>query len=135
MPRIKVADGPSMEGSPRKQVNFSKAQGSSRNGEADLRDVVRKAAKKSQVRRQPDHEPRKKARNSYARRIAFELANTGDIISGAEHHTGAATRSARCLPHAADAGAAFVEIVSLAKLEPVNRMPTPPVGTWPLFTP
>jgi hypothetical protein len=62
MPRIKVADGPSMEGSPRKQVDFSKAQGSSRNDEADLRDVARKAAKKSQVHRQPDHEPRKKAR-------------------------------------------------------------------------
>jgi hypothetical protein len=78
----------------------------------------------------------KKLGNSYARRIAFGSANTGgDVISGAEHHTGAATRPERCLPHAADAGAAFVEIVSLAKLEPVNRVPTPPVGTWPLFTP
>jgi hypothetical protein len=62
MPRIKVADGPSMEGAPRKQVDFSKAQGSSRNDEADLRDVARKAAKKSQVHRQRDDEPRKKAR-------------------------------------------------------------------------
>ena len=30
------------------QVNFEKAQGSSRHDEADLRDVARKAAKKSQ---------------------------------------------------------------------------------------
>jgi hypothetical protein len=30
------------------QVNFDKARGSSRNDEADLRDVARKAAKKSQ---------------------------------------------------------------------------------------
>ncbi len=30
------------------QVNFAKAQGSSRNDEADLRDVAREAAKKSQ---------------------------------------------------------------------------------------
>jgi hypothetical protein len=34
------------------QVNFDKAQGSSRNDEADLRDVARKAAKKSQQRNQ-----------------------------------------------------------------------------------
>jgi hypothetical protein len=32
------------------QVNLDKAQGSSRNDEADLRDVARKAAKKSQQR-------------------------------------------------------------------------------------
>ena len=32
----------------KEQVNFDKAQGSSRNDEADLRDVARKAAKKSQ---------------------------------------------------------------------------------------
>jgi hypothetical protein len=62
MPRIKVADSPSMEESPRKQVDFSKAQGSSRNDEADLRDVARRAAKKTQVHRQPADEPRKKAR-------------------------------------------------------------------------
>ena len=61
MPRIKVADNPSMEGSPRKQVDFSKAQGSSRNDEADLLDVARKAANKSQVHRQPDHEPSEKS--------------------------------------------------------------------------
>jgi hypothetical protein len=40
----KETDGASGE-----QVNFEKAQGSSRN-EADLRDVARKAAKKSQQR-------------------------------------------------------------------------------------
>ena len=32
------------------QVNFEKAQASSRNDEADLREVARKAAKKSQQR-------------------------------------------------------------------------------------
>jgi len=62
MPRIKVAGGPSMEAPARKRVDFSKAQGSSRNDKADLRDVARKAVKKSQVHRQPDHEPRKKVR-------------------------------------------------------------------------
>ena len=41
----KQTDGASGE-----QVNFEKAQGSSRNDEADLRDVARKAAKKSQQR-------------------------------------------------------------------------------------
>ena len=45
MPRNKVADSPSMEGSPRKQVDFSKAQGSSRNDEADLRDVSAQSSK------------------------------------------------------------------------------------------
>jgi hypothetical protein len=62
MPRNKVADSPSIEGSPRKQVDFSKAQGSSRDDEADLRDVARKAAKKSQVHRQADDAPSKKDR-------------------------------------------------------------------------
>jgi hypothetical protein len=33
---------------PKEQVNFEKAQGSSRHDEADLRDVARKAAKRSQ---------------------------------------------------------------------------------------
>jgi hypothetical protein len=36
MPRNRAADSPSIEGSPRKQVDFSKAQGSSRNDEVDL---------------------------------------------------------------------------------------------------
>ena len=58
----RVADSPSIEGSPRQQVDFSKAQGSSRNDEADLRDVARKAAKKSQVSRQADDAPSKKDR-------------------------------------------------------------------------
>jgi hypothetical protein len=62
MPRDKVADRPSIEGSPRKQVDFSKAQGSSRNDAADLRDVARKAAKKSQVHRHADDAPAKKDR-------------------------------------------------------------------------
>jgi len=62
MPRIKVAGGPSMGAPSRKQVDFSKPLGTSRNDEADLRDVAREAAKKSQVHRQPAHEPRKKAR-------------------------------------------------------------------------
>jgi hypothetical protein len=48
MPRKKVAG--SREGSSSTQLDFSKAQGSSRNDEADLRDVARKAAKKSQGR-------------------------------------------------------------------------------------
>jgi hypothetical protein len=41
------------------QVNFDKAQGSSRNDEADLRDVARKAAKKFQSQiRQAESVPR-----------------------------------------------------------------------------
>jgi hypothetical protein len=59
MPRKKVADSPSIEGPSRKQVDFSKAQGSSRNDESDLRDVARQAAKKSQDR-QADEGRRKK---------------------------------------------------------------------------
>ena len=48
MPRNKLDDSPATGGSPQKQVDFGKAQGSSRNDEADMRDVARKAAKKSQ---------------------------------------------------------------------------------------
>jgi hypothetical protein len=36
---------------PKEQVNFEKAQGSSRHDEADLRDVARKAAKRSKERK------------------------------------------------------------------------------------
>jgi hypothetical protein len=64
MPRNKVADTPSIAGSPRKQVDFSKAQGSSRNDEADLREVARTAAKKSHEHRQADQAPMKKDSNS-----------------------------------------------------------------------
>ena len=66
MPRKKVADSPSIEGPSRKQVDFSKAQGSSRNDESDLRDVARQAAKKSQDR-QADEGRRKKISNDYGR--------------------------------------------------------------------
>ena len=66
MPRKKVADSPSIEGPSRKQVDFSKAQGSSRNDELDLRDVARQAAKKSQDR-QADEGRRKKISNDYGR--------------------------------------------------------------------
>ena len=44
MPRTKVADSPSMEGPPRKQVDLSKAQGSSRNE----RRIARCSAQSSQ---------------------------------------------------------------------------------------
>jgi hypothetical protein len=59
MPRNKVAKSPSIEGPSRERVDFSAAQGSSRNDESDLRDVARKAAKKSQDRK-ADEAPRKK---------------------------------------------------------------------------
>jgi hypothetical protein len=59
MPRNKLAKNPSIEGPSRKRVDFSKAQGSFRNDESDLRDVAREAAKKSQDR-QADEAPRKK---------------------------------------------------------------------------
>ena len=62
MPRNKLADGPSIERTPREQVDFSKPQGSSRNDEADLRDVARKAANKSQMDQRSDDAPMKKDR-------------------------------------------------------------------------
>ena len=49
MPRKKVADSPSIEGPSRKQVDFSKAQGSSRNDESDLRDENRKIGRLMKV--------------------------------------------------------------------------------------
>jgi hypothetical protein len=46
----KVTDSPSIEGAARKKVDFIKAQASS-GDELDLRDLVRKAAKKSLIGR------------------------------------------------------------------------------------
>jgi hypothetical protein len=61
MPRNKLDDSPATGRVSQKQVDFGKAQGSSRNDEADMRDVARKAAKKSQGQ-QPDGFPMKKDR-------------------------------------------------------------------------
>ena len=56
MDRAKKVSPPSRPASkanaaPNEQVNFEKAQGPSRHDEADLRDVARKAAKRSKERK------------------------------------------------------------------------------------
>jgi hypothetical protein len=57
---------------PKEQVNFEKAQGSSRHDEADLRDVARKAAKRSKERKELEFAPARLAPTvlvSFAREI------------------------------------------------------------------
>ena len=61
----KVTDSPSIEGAARKKVDFINAQASS-GDELDLRDVVRKAAKKSQMDQRSDNAPMKKIGNRNA---------------------------------------------------------------------